>query len=167
MRQAISKRAIDSLDYIRNVAERRPIVHVALFSQENIASEVELAARVGGPKWPRVWPDGHNLPELLCMFRPLDESYDETRHARPDYQLRSITDGLLLVVTGHRRSSGNLEGGLLLLEGERFETWSRPGKQNPHIVVRAPVWDVHVSGAVTFDTALSVARELIEVPTSA
>ena len=79
-----------------------------------------------------------------------------------DYQLRSITGGELLVVHGHRGRPGNLESGLRPLVGERFETLTRPADQDPHIVVRAPKWDVHVSGSVTLDTALAVARSLLE-----
>jgi hypothetical protein len=91
------------------------------------------------------------------------ESGDTANDFRAHYQLRSLLDGELLVVSGHRRRPRNLENGLLALEGETFETWTRPVDRTPHIVVHAPVWDVHVTGSVTLDTALSVARSLIEV----
>jgi hypothetical protein len=97
------------------------------------------------------------------MLPPHIESGDSANDFRPHYQLRSLSDRELLVVSGHRRRPGNLESGLLALEGETFETWARPADQAPHIVVRPPVWDVHVSGSVTLDTALSIARSLIEV----
>ena len=105
----------------------------------------------------------HKSPELLVLLPPHIESGDSANDFRAHYQLRSLTDGELLVVSGHRRRPGNLESGLLELEGEPFETWTRPADQAPHIVVRPPVWDVHVSGSATLDTALSVARSLIEV----
>jgi hypothetical protein len=56
-----------------------------------------------------------------------------------------------------------LESGLIPLEGEQFVTLTRTADQPPHIVVRAPVWDVHVMGSVTPDMALFVARSLRQV----
>src|SRR5580704_6842344 len=79
---------------------------------------------------------------------------------RSHYQLRSITDGRLLLVSGHRRQQGHLESGLIPLEGDQFVTLTRAADQPPHIVVRAPVWDVHVTGSITSDTALFIARRL-------
>ena len=46
---------------------------------------------------------------------------------------------------------GHLESGLLPVEGEQFVTLTRPADQPPHVVVRAPVWDVHVTGSVSPD----------------
>ena len=46
---------------------------------------------------------------------------------------------------------------------EQFVTLTRAAGQPPHVVVRAPVWDVHVMGSVTPDLALSVARNLVQV----
>lgn len=113
---------------------------------------------------PAEWPADLPAPEVLLMLPPLGQSHDDsTYHLRSHYQLRSMTDARLLVVSGHRRRPGNLESDLLLLEGERFETLTRPADQRPHIVVRAPVWDVHVTGSVTTDKALSVARSLVAV----
>jgi hypothetical protein len=97
------------------------------------------------------------------MLPPFNESGDNANHFRSHYLLRSTTDEELLVVSGHRQRPGNLESGLLPLEREKFETWTRPADQEPHIVVRLPVWDVHVAGSVTLDMALSVARSLIQV----
>jgi len=56
-----------------------------------------------------------------------------------------------------------LESGLLPVEGEQFVTLTRPADQPPHIVVRAPVWDVHVTGSVTPDMAVAVARSLVQL----
>lgn len=141
-----------------------PTVSGFQFREDPVASEVDLADRLGEPIWvPAEWPVRHNPPELLVMLPRHFESGDSANDFRAHYQLRSLTAGELLVVSGHRRRPGNLESGLLALEGETFETWTRPADQAPHIVVRAPVWDVHVSGSVTLDTALSVARSLIEV----
>jgi hypothetical protein len=134
------------------------------FREETVASGFELADRFGEPVWvPAEWPVGLNPPQLLFMSLPPGGSHDDAHHFRSHYQLRSITDGQLLVVSGHRRRPGNLEHALLPLEGERFETWTRPVGQKPHIVIRAPLWDVHVWGSVTFDTTRSVARGLVQV----
>ena len=141
-----------------------PTVTGFQYREEPVASEVDLANRFGEPVWvPAEWPVGLNPPEFLYMFPPPGESHGDAHHFRSNYQLRSVTDGQLLVVDGHRRRPGNLESSLLPLEGERFETWTRPADRSPHIVVRAPVWDVHVLGSVSFDTALSVARGLVQV----
>lgn len=132
--------------------------------RESLSSEIDLANRFGEPVWaPAEWPVGLNPPEFLFMLLPPGESRENVRHFRLNYQLRSMTDGQLLVVSGHRRRAGNLESGLLPLDEERFETWTCPPDQSPHIVVRAPVWDVHVLGSAAFDTGLSVARGLVRV----
>jgi hypothetical protein len=83
------------------------------------------------------------------MLPPTWDAHD----LRSAYQLRSMTDGRLLLVSGHRRRPGHLESGLIPLEGEQFVTLTRAADQPPHIVVRAPVWDVHVMGSVTPDMA--------------
>jgi hypothetical protein len=139
----------------------RPTIRVFQYQEDPVGSQVDLATRFGEAVWvPAEWPAGHNPPEVLVLVVPDGGwGYD-------DYQLRSITEGELLVVHGHRRrpgNLGNLESGLLSLEGERFETLSRPADQSPHIVVRTPKWDVHVSGSVTVETALAVARSLVRV----
>jgi hypothetical protein len=141
-----------------------PTVAGFQFREEAVSSELDLADRFGEPVWvPAEWPEGHNRSEFLVMLPPPAEWDDTGNDFRSHYQLRSITDGVLLVVSGHRRRPGNLESGLLPLEGEPFETWTRPPDRRPHIVVRASVWDVHVSGSVTLETALSVARSLVRV----
>ena len=75
--------------------------------------------------------------------------------------------GELLEIVGSRRPPGrNLAAGLVPLEGQRFQSWTRPADQSPQIVACAPVWDVSVSGvsgSVTFDTALTVTRSLVRV----
>jgi hypothetical protein len=38
--------------------------------------------------------------------------------------------------------------------------------QPPHVVVRIPPLDVHVSGSVPVDIAMNVARDLVEVTPS-
>lgn len=117
-----------------------PTIRGFQFQEESVASEIDLAARFGEPLWvPAEWPASHNPPEFLVLRPPPGESEDD--NVRPSYQLRSVTDGTLLVVHGSRRRPGNLESGLILLQGERFETWSRPEDRESHIVVRAPVWD--------------------------
>ena len=58
---------------------------------------------------------------------------------RSHYQLRSMTDGRLLLVSGHRRWPGHLESSLLPLEGEQLVILTRAADQPPQIVVRAPV----------------------------
>ena len=141
-----------------------PTVTGFQFREEPVASEADLADRLGEAVWvPAEWPVDLNPPEILLMLPPPGQSHDDTYHLRSHYQLRSMTDGQLLVVSGHRRRPGHLESGLRPLEGERFETLTRPADQRPHIVVLAPVWDVHVTGSVTADMALSVARSLVPV----
>jgi hypothetical protein len=141
-----------------------PTVTGFQYREEPVASEVELADRLGEAVWvPAEWPVALNPPEILLMLPPPGQIHDDTAHLRSHYQLRSMTNGQLLVVSGHRRRPGNLESGLRPLEGEQFETLSRPADQRPHILVRAPVWDVHVVGSVTVDMALSVARSLVPV----
>jgi hypothetical protein len=128
----------------------------------------DFSNRMEEPVWvPAKWPDGYNSPEYLLLVPPPGESVGASIKETGMYQLRSIKDDDQFDVTGSWRSPvRNLGGGLLLLEGERFETWTRPTGQRPHIVVCAPVWDIHVSGPVSFDVALSVARSLVEVGTS-
>jgi len=141
-----------------------PTVTGFQFREEPVASEADLADRLGDAVWvPAEWPPDQNPPEILLMLPPPGQSQDDTHDLRSHYQLRSMTDGQLLVVSGHRRRPGNLESGLRPLEGELFETLTRPPDQRPHIVVRAPVWDVHVTGSVTTDMALSVARSIVLV----
>ena len=141
-----------------------PTVTGFQFREEPVASEADLADRLGEAVWvPAEWPADQNPPEIMLMLPPAGQSQNDTQHLRSHYQLRSITDGQLLVVTGHRRRPGNLESGLRPLEGEQFETLTRPPDKRPHIVVRAPVWDVHVTGSVTTDMALTVARSLVPV----
>lgn len=144
-----------------------PTTHGFEFRQEPVASEVDLADRFGEPVWvPARWPDGYDRPEYLLLIPPPDES--DVDGWLSWYMLLSTGEGgELLEVSGDRRPPGrNLEAGLLPLEGERFETWTRPAAQSPHIVVCTPVWDVHVSGSVPLDTALSVARSLVQVTPS-
>jgi hypothetical protein len=134
------------------------------FREEPVGSEADLADRLGEAVWvPGEWPVDLNPPEILLMLPPSVHSHDETYRLGSHYQLRSMTNGELLVVSGYRRRPGNLESGLRPLEGERFETLTRPADQRPHIVVLAPVWDVHVMGSVTTEMALSVARSLVPV----
>jgi hypothetical protein len=141
-----------------------PTVTGFQFREEPVAWVAELADRLGDRVWvPAEWPLTQDPPEILLMLPPTAQSHDDTHHLRSHYQLRSMTDGQRLVVSGHRRRKGNLESGLRPLEGERFETLTRPEGQRPHIVVRAPAWDVHVMGSVTADVALSVARSLVAV----
>ena len=141
-----------------------PTVTGFQFREEQVASVADLADRFGEPVWvPAEWPVDLNPPQILLMLPPPGQSHGDTYHLRSHYQLRSMTDGQLLVVSGHRRRPGNLESGLRPLEGEGFETLARPADQRPHIVVRAPVWDVHVMGSVTVDMALFVARSLVPV----
>ena len=142
-----------------------PTVTGFQFREEPVASEADLADRLGEAVWvPAEWPADLPPPEVLLMLPPPGQSHDDsTYQLRSHYQLRSMTDAQLLVVSGHRRRPGNLESGLRPLEGERFETLARPEGQRPHIVVRAPVWDVHVTGSVTTEEALFVARSLVPV----
>ncbi len=44
-----------------------------------------------------------------------------------------------------------------------FVTLTGPAGQPPHVVVRAPVWDVHVTGSVSPDMPQAVARSLVQV----
>jgi hypothetical protein len=87
---------------------------------------------------------------------------------RRHYQLRGVDaeDRLLVVIGNWFIPGSNLESGLRPVEGERFETWSRPMDQPPHVVVRIPPLDVHVSGSVPVDIAMNVARDLVEVTPS-
>jgi len=138
----------------------RPTITGFQYLEEPVASELDLGNRLGEPVWvPAQWPVDLNCPEHLLMLVPGQDAHDVRSH----YQLRSMTDGRLLVVAGHRRRPGHLESGLVLLEGERFVTLTRAAGQPPHVVVRAPVWDVHVTGSVSPDLALSVARNLVQV----
>ncbi len=142
----------------------RPTISGFQYREEPLASELDLANRLGEPVWvPAEWPVDLNPPEYHLMLPPTDsDSHDLRSH----YQLRSITDGHLLLVSSHRRRQGeHLESGLLPVDGEQFVTLTRPADQPPHVVVRAPVWDVHVigSGSVSPDLALSVARSLVQV----
>jgi len=132
------------------------------YREERLASELDLANRLGEPVWvPAQWPVDLNPPEYILMLPPTDS---DAHDLRSHYQLRSITDGHLLLVSSHRRRQGeHLESGLLPVERERFVTLTRPAGQPPHIVVRAPAWDVHVTGSVTPDMALAVARSLVQV----
>jgi len=142
------------------VAER-PTITGFQYREEPLASELDLANRLGEPVWvPAEWPVDLNPPEYLLMLPPTDS---DAHDLRSHYQLRSMTDGQLLVVSGHRWRQGHLESGLLPVEGEQFVTLTRPTDQPPHIVVRAPVWDVHVIGSVTPDMALAIARSLVQV----
>ena len=139
----------------------RPTVTGFQYREEPVDTEIELANRLGEPVWvPAQWPVDLDPPEYLLMFPPTGR---DAHDLRSHYQLRSTTDGRLLVVSGHRRRPGHLESGLVPLEGERFETLTLAADQPPHIVVRAPVWDVHVMGSVTSDVALFVARSLGQV----
>jgi hypothetical protein len=143
-----------------------PTTHGFEFRQERVASEVDLADWFGEPVWvPAKWPGGYERPELLILHPPPGES--DVNGWLSCYMLlsdRGKSGGELLEVFGSRRPPvRNLEAGLLPVEGERLETWTRPAHQTPHIVVCAPVWDVGVSGSLTVATALSVARTLTEV----
>jgi hypothetical protein len=139
----------------------RPTITGFQYREEPLASELDLANRLGEPVWmPAQWPVDLTPPEYLLMLHPTGQ---DAHDLRSHYQLRSMTDGRLLVVSGHRRRPGHLESGLVLLERERFETLTRAAGQPPHVVVRAPVWDVHVMGSVTPDLALTVARNLVQV----
>ena len=140
----------------------RPTITGFQYREEPLASELDLANRLGEPVWvPAEWPVDLNLPEYHLMLPPTDsDAYDLRSH----YQLRSRTDGQLLLVSGNRRRQGqHLESGLLPVEGEQFVTLTRPAGQPPHVVVRAPVWDVHVTGSVSPGMALAVARTLVQV----
>ena len=139
----------------------QPTITGFQYHEEPVASELDLANWFGEPVWaPAQWPVDLNPPEYLLMLPPTDS---DAHDLRSHYQLRSITDDHLLVVLGHRRQQGHLESGLLPVEGEQFVTLTRPADQPPHIVVRAPVWDVHVIGSVSPDMALFVARSLRQV----
>jgi len=139
----------------------RPTITGFQYQEEPVASELDLANWFGEPVWvPAQWPVDLNPPEYLLMLPPTGRDAHDFRSA---YQLRSMTDGRLLVVSGHRRRPGHLESGLVPLEGEQFVILTRAADQPPHIVVRAPVWEVHVMGSVTPETALFVARSLRQV----
>jgi hypothetical protein len=103
---------------------------------------------------PAHWPVNLNPPEYSLMLPPTGDVHD----LRSGYQLRPSTDSRLLLVSGHRRRLGHLESGLISLEGEQFLNLTRAADQPPHIVVRAPAWDIHVLGSVTSDIALTVAN---------
>src|ERR1700733_1042476 len=139
----------------------RPTITGFQYREEPLASELDLANWFGEPVWvPAQWPVDVTSPAYLLMLHPTGQ---DAHDLRSHYQLRSITDDRLLVVSGHRRRPGHLESGLVPLDGEQFVTMTRGADQPPHIVVRAPVWDVHVIGSVTPDTALFVARSLRQV----
>ena len=111
-----------------------PTVTGFQFREEAVASEIDLIDRFGEPVWvPAEWPEGHNRPEFLVMLPPPAEPDDNSKDFRSHYQLRSITDGELLIVSGHRRRPGDLEDGLLPMEDEPFETWTRPPDRRPHM----------------------------------
>jgi hypothetical protein len=124
-----------------------------------VESAVQLASQLDEPVWvPSQWPASVSGPEYVLMLHPADGR-------RNGYQLRGFDEGgRLLIVHGHRRQPGHLESGLLAIEGELFVTLARPEGQPVHIVIRAPVFDVHVSGeALPYQKALSLSRDLVKV----
>lgn len=152
--------------YARTVLEL-PTTRGFEFRQEPVDSEGDVADWFGESVWvPAQWLDGYDRPDVLILHPPPDEP--DVNGWLSCYMLLSNGDGgELLEVFGSRRPPGrNLEAGLLPLEGERFETWARPADQSPVIVACTPAWDVSVSGSVAFDTALSVARSLVQVTPS-
>ena len=131
-----------------------------VWGQEVVTSATTLALRLGESVWvPSEWPRSVGGPECVVMLYP---GGDSNWHG---YQLRGLDKvGRLLVVHGHHRQPGNLEFGLRSLEGERFEILTRPDDQPVHMVVRVPVFDVHVSGdALSYQATLSLVRGLVEV----
>jgi hypothetical protein len=135
------------------------------WGQEVVGSTSELAARLRVAVWvPSEWPSAVERPELAVVRSPDHDA------AKDGYQLRGTDSaGRLLVVAGHRRSQGGrLSSGLRLVAGEHHETLAEDAdREHPHVVVRLPVFDVHVTGdALTRDAALGLARSLVEVTTT-
>ena len=139
--------------------QQRPTVRQFERSQEVVATALDLVRRLGEPIWvPAAWPPEVGGPDHILLLAPM-------RSRRTDYQLRGFNEeGHILIVHGHFRSPGNLESGLVPVDGERFETLTRPSDQPPHVVIRTPTIDVHISGrALSPHAALALGRELIEV----
>lgn len=142
------------------MAEPPVVTRHVEWGQESVTSVEELAVQLGEAVWvPVEWPPTVAGPEILVMRFP---GADRSRDA---YHLRGLDQaGRLLIVHGHRRQGGNLESGLRPVPGERFETLARAEDQPPHVVVRLPVFDVHVSGdALSHEATLGFARNLVEV----
>lgn len=145
----------------------RPTISVREWVTHRVDSGKELAALLGRSVWiPVEWPLHGSVPEILSMSFP-DDPEGAQGHDRRGYQFRGHdADGRLLVILGSRRDPRHhLPSGLRLLDGERFETWASPEDTPAQVVVRVPVFDVHVLGhdAISYDTAVRVARGLIEV----
>jgi hypothetical protein len=84
-----------------------PTVSGFQFREDPVASEVDPADRLGEPIWvPAEWPVRHNPPELLVMLPPHIESGGMANDFRSHYRLRSLSDGELLVVSGHAVAPG-------------------------------------------------------------
>jgi hypothetical protein len=130
------------------------------WGQWTVTSATELARQLGETVWvPSEWPAAVGGPEFVLMLAP-----EETQNRRNGYHLRGLdAEGRHLVVSGNQRLPGTLESGLRAVPGERFETLVRPDYLGgPHVVVRAHVFDVHISGdALSHEEALDLARRLV------
>jgi hypothetical protein len=117
------------------------------------------------PVWvPAEWPDGFDRQECFILVPPPGESGPNEIYWESLYEVRFTNGDEPLRVLGCRRPPvRSLAGGLFRLEGERFETWTRPAGRRPLVVVCVPVWDVHVSGSASYETTLSIARSLVQV----
>ena len=143
------------------VGDRPTVTGPVEWAQQVVGSVEQLAVRVGTAVWvPGAWPPSVSGPEIVYMRSPGAD------RERDGYHLRGLDETeRLLVISGYRRRPGaRLESRLAAVEGMPFETLSRPDGQPPHVVVRTPVLDVHISGdALSRASALDLARGLILV----
>ena len=79
------------------------------------------------------------------------------------YQVRSRdwdAKRLLVILGSRRKRAAVLESALNALLGEPVETWAKNADGQSHVVVRMPLFDVHLMGNVTLPQALATARAL-------
>ena len=131
------------------------------WEQQLVGSVEQLAVQLGTAIWVlNAWPPRISGPEIVYMRFP------GPNRERDGYHLRGLDESeRLLVMAGYRRRTGaRLESRLVTVDDMPFETLARPDGEPPHVVVRTPVWDVHVSGdAPSRASALKLARTLISV----
>lgn len=145
----------------RSVSERPVVTKPVEWGQQPVTSAADLASELGDTVWvPDEWPAGLGDPQYVLLRSPgadrsLDGYYVHGRNA----------SGSALIVSGHRhRPRGHLESGLRPVTERPFEILSRPEGEATHVVVRTPVFDVHLSGdAVSRADAIDLAMSLQEV----
>ena len=143
------------------VGDRPTVTGPVEWEKQGVDSVEELAVRVGTAVWvPDAWPPSDRGTEIVYMRFPGAD------RERDGYHLRGLDESeRLLVISGYRRRPGaRLESRLVTVEGMPFETLARPDGEPPHVVVRTPVLDVHISGdALSRASALGLARGLMSV----